>query len=50
MSLTPMLMTQMLADERRRELTEAATRRRRSRVAASRHRRVYARLRHGDAA
>jgi hypothetical protein len=42
-----MLMTEMLADERRRELTAAATRRRRSRVAAVRHRRLYARLRHG---
>ena len=34
MSLTPMLMTELLVDERRRELTAAATRRRRSRVAA----------------
>lgn len=47
MSLTPMLMTELLADARRRELTVAATRRRRSRLAATRHRRLYARLRHG---
>ena len=47
MSFTPMLMTEMLADEHRRELAAAAIRRRRSRAATARHRRLYARLRHG---
>ncbi len=50
MTLTPMLMTELLADERRRDLATAATRRRRSRLAAARHRRLYARLRHGQSA
>jgi len=50
MSFNPMLMTELLADEHRRELEVAAYRRRRVTALAPRSRSLLARLRHRDAA